>query len=189
MVTLFFRVRPGMLVFRILSLMAELLLFFCKPCFCAAEEVAAMIGWAVIDGCGAVLRRKSMSDSSSLLGFNVATSSISSSLSSIAYGSRTLCCLRFGIASFAVACDEDDTVEVPVLIPFVLAPWFVFLDLSKSAVWELTDECTDCDTVELSCVLAAEVLPGRSLSVGDIRPFKSSESIVVRNGATVRGIR
>jgi hypothetical protein len=188
-VTLFFRFRPGMVVLRILSLIAELLFFFCKPCFEAAEEVAATTGCAVIEGCGAVLRRKSISDSSSLLGFNVATSSISSSLSSMAYGSRTLRCFRFGIASLAFDCDEEVIIEVLVLIPFVLGPGFIFLDLSKSPVCEFIDDCTDCDTVELSWVLAAELLPGGSLSVDDTRPFRSSESIVVLNGATVRGMR
>jgi hypothetical protein len=170
-------------------LIAELLFFFCKTRFDAGDEVDGTTGCAVIEGCGAVLRRKSMSDSSSLLGFSVATSSMSSSLSSIAYGSRTLRCLRFGVASFAVDCDEEDVIEVFVLTPIVPPPGFAFLDRSKSAVCEFTDDCTDCAMIELSWVLDADVRPGWSLSAGDTRPFKSSESIVVLNGATVRGIR
>ena len=150
--------------------------------------MADTIGCAVIEGCGAVLRRKSISDSSSLLGFNVATSTRSSSLSSIAYGSRTLRCFRFGVVSLALGCDREGTAEVPVFTPFVLGPAFVFLDLSKRAVCELVDDCTDCDTVELFWVLAAELLPGWSFSA-DTKPFRSSESLVVRNGATVRGMR
>jgi hypothetical protein len=142
-----------MVVLRILSLIAELL-FFCKDCFGAAEELADTIGCAVIEGCGAVLRRKSISDSSSLLGFNVATSTRSSSLSSKVYGSRTLRCFRFGIASLAMDCDKE-IVKVPVLMPFVLGPGFALLDLSKRAVCELVDDCTDRDTAELFWVLAA----------------------------------
>src|ERR1700722_5412715 len=111
-----------MVVLRILSLIAELLFFFCKVFFRAAEELADTTGCAVIEGCGAVLRRKSISDSSSLLGFNVATSTRSSSLSSISYGSRTRRCFRFGTASLAPNCDREETVEVPVLMPFVLGP-------------------------------------------------------------------
>src|ERR1700733_10444242 len=132
-----------MVVLRILSLIAELLFFFCKVFLGAAEELADTIGCAVIEGCGAVLRRKSISDSSSLLGFNVATSTRSSSLSSTAYGSRTLRCFRFGTASLVLRCDREEAVEVPVLVLFALGPGFVFLDLSKRAVCELVDDGTD----------------------------------------------
>lgn len=188
-VTLFFRLRPGMFVLRSLSLMAELLFFLGTPCFGAVEEAPVTTGCAIIDGWGAVLRRKSMSDSSSRLGFKVATSSISSSLSSIAYGSRTLRCFRFGIPSWAVDCDADDAGDGTVRVPLVAAPRCTFFDLSRSAVCEFTEECIDCETVELSCMLASELLPSRSLAVEDARPFKSSESLVVRKGATVREMR
>ena len=176
-----------MVVLRILSLIAELLFFFCKLCLGAANELDDTTGCAVIEGCGAVLRRKSISDSSSLFGFNVTTSSISSSLSSMACGSRTLRCFRLGMASLPVDCDDGENVEIPALTPFVLGPDFI-LDLSKSPVCEFVDDCTDCDIVELSCVLVAELRPGGSLSADETRPLRSSESIVVRKGATVRGI-
>ena len=69
------------------------------------DESDVMIGRVVMLGGGAVLRRKSISDSSCVFVFGggAVSSRSSSSLSLMAYGSRTRLRVRFGVPSPARA--------------------------------------------------------------------------------------
>jgi hypothetical protein len=146
------------------------------------EPLAAGIftekGWGgASDAGGGTLRRKSIKLSSSRFGFGVSRSSSSSSSSrsssiSIAYGSGTRLCFRTGNGPF------DAPTGGGLLVGTGPLAWTVVrLVDSRRPV----REPVDLVAIEPSCVLAT-VLAGS-------RESRSSESIVSRKGATVRGMR